>query len=253
MRTIAVTNQKGGSGKTTTAVNLAGALAEGGSRVLVVDLDPQGNASRWLGTPDDGKGLLSVLTREVELETIIRAANVAGVDVAPGGTWLATAERALASEIAAEMSLRDAFARLTGPWDLVLVDTPPTLGLLTISALVACREVLAPVEASSLAVVGLGDLVRTIDRVRDRLNPQLRWLGVFATRVDGRTRVSREITDLLHTRFGSNALGSAVRESVRFREAPSHQSWIGLYEANGTGHRDYRALASEVLTRAEAA
>lgn len=246
MRRLAVTNQKGGSGKTTTVVNLAGALAERGARVLVVDLDPQGNASRWLGTPSEGREMLSVLAREAEFEEIILKSNVEGVDVAPGGAWLATAERALAAEVGAELALREAMASAPERWDYVLVDTPPTLGLLTISALVACDEILAPVEASSLAIVGLGDLVKTVERVKARLNPGLSWLGVVVTRVDMRTRVSREIVDVIKGRFGTDAFDTFVRESVRFREAPSHQAWLGSYDANGVGHRDYSSLAMEV-------
>ncbi|MGE0789744.1 MAG: ParA family protein [Sandaracinaceae bacterium] len=252
MRKVAITNQKGGSGKTTTAVNLAGALAEQGSRVLVVDLDPQGNASRWLGRPSDGREMLDVLAGDKTLSDIIVPTNVVGVDVAPGGAWLATAERALAAEVGAELGLKESLGRVPSTWDYVLVDTPPTLGLLTISALVACGEVLAPVEASSLAVVGLGDLLKTVERVRTRLNPELRLLGVFATRVDSRTKISREIIDLLQGRFGPDALATTVRESVRFREAPSHQSWMGSYDAHGTGHRDYRSLAIEVQHRSVA-
>lgn len=253
MRKVAVTNQKGGSGKTTTTVNLAGALAEHEARVLVLDLDPQGNASRWLGHPNDGREMLSVLARESDFLSTIRATDVEGVDLAPGGTWLATAERALAAEVGAELALKEAIATLPSDrWDFVLVDTPPTLGLLTISALVACDEVLAPVEASSMALVGLGDLLKTVERVQARLNPGLRWLGVVATRVDLRTRVSREVTQVLRERFGQIAFETVVRESVRFREAPSHQAWMGSYDTYGVGHRDYRSLASEVVGRVAA-
>jgi len=250
MRRIAITNQKGGSGKTTTTVNLAGALAEQGARVLVLDLDPQGNAARWLGAPSDGKPMLSVLSREMGLDEIIASTNVQGVDVAPGGVWLASAERALAAEVGAELALKEALAEARlSRWDFVLVDTPPTLGLLTISALVACDEVLAPVEASSLAIVGLGELLKTVERVRTRLNPGLKWLGIVATRVDARTNVSKEVVGLIKTRFGSDAFETIVRESVRFREAPSHQAWMGDYDAHGVGHRDYRSLAEEVCNR----
>lgn len=250
MRSVAIANQKGGSGKTTTAVNLAGALAEHDARVLVIDLDPQGNATRWLGgVGGDGREMLAVLSGERALRDIIVSTKVDGVEIAPGGSWLATAERALATEIGAELALREALASTPSEWDFVLIDTPPTLGLLTISALVACDEVLAPVEASSLAVVGLGDLMKTVDRVRNRLNPNLRWLGVVATRVDFRTRVSREVVDLIKGRFGDEAMETVVRESIRFREAPSYQSWMGEYERQGKGHRDYRALANEVIAR----
>lgn len=249
MRKLVIANQKGGSGKTTTTVNLAGALAEQEARVLVVDLDPQGNASRWLGAPSDGQAMLGVLAGDQKLEEIIEPSKVEGIDVAPGGTWLATAERALASEVGAELALREVLNSTSSSWDFVLIDTPPTLGLLTISALVAADEVLAPVEASSLAVVGLGDLLKTVERVRARLNPSLRWLGVVATRVDLRTRVSREVVGLLRNRFGEDAFETVVRESVRFREAPSHQSWMGQYDAHGVGHRDYRSLAVEVVER----
>ena len=248
MRTIAVMNQKGGSAKTTTAVNLAAALAALGKKVLVVDLDPQANATTWLGATN-GKGVFEVLTGEKKLLEIVKASTSAGVDAVPGSAWLAGAERTLAGEVGSELVFRKALERLPEKWDVVLVDCPPAIGLLSISALAACGEVLIPCEAHTMALSGLAGLVQTLERVRERLNPKLTISGIVACRVDGRTKLSEEVVATLRDRFGKDVLRAVVRENVRLAEAPSFAKSIFDYDPKSTGAEDYAAVAKELLAR----
>ena len=248
MRTLAVTNQKGGSGKTTTAVNLAAALGEAGRRVLVVDLDPQASASAWLGVKDGGRGLLEVFTDNGNVSDLVHETDAAGVDLVPSSAWLANVEKALAGEVGAELVLRETMAELPADrWDFVLVDCPPALGLLTVSALCAVREVLVPVEASAMAMAGLASLLKTVERVRDRLNPELAVAAVLVCRVDSRTNLSRDVVDHLRQRFGELVMDAVVRETVRLREAWSFAQPVTTYDPRGHGAEDYRAVAAELL------
>ena len=253
MKTWAVTNQKGGSGKTTSAVNLAAAAGELGRRVLVVDLDPQASASAWLGTPDGGRGLLDVLTEGAALADLVVETPAAGVDLIPSSAWLANVDRALAGEVGAELAFRDAVKALPERWDLVLVDCPPALGLLTVSALAAVREVVVPVETSAMALAGLAALLRTVERVRDRLNPGLAVRAVLPCRVDARTNLARDVVAHLRERFGSLVTETTIRESVRVREAWSFGQPVTTYDPRGAGAEDYRAAARELLDLTEAA
>ena len=180
MRTIAITNQKGGSGKTTTAVNVAAALGEQGHRVLLLDLDPQASASSWLGCTSAERGLLTVFTDNVHLSDLARRTNVPNVDIVPASTWLVGVDKAVASEVGSETLLRQAFTQLDDNWEYVLVDCPPTLGFLSIAALVACQAIMVPVETRVMALGGLAALIRTVDRVRERLNSNLRLSGIIA-------------------------------------------------------------------------
>lgn len=251
MRTVAVTNQKGGSGKTTTAVNLAAALAEQGVRVLVVDLDPQASASSWFGVRDDEhRGVLDVLAGNANLSDLARDTDVAGVAVVPGSAWLTSTESALAGEVGRETLLRRALATLPKRWSVVLCDCPPSLGLLSLSALVACREAFVPVETHVMALAGLAGLWQTVERVQERLNPELHVSGVLACRVDARTNLSREVVAKLRERFGSLVLDTVVRENVRLAEAPSYHQPITVYAPDSPGAADYRAVAGEFQKRA---
>lgn len=249
MRTIAITNQKGGSCKTTTAVNLAAALAEQGERLLVVDLDPQGSASSWLGLASEGRGLLDALTSNVHLADLVSRTHVANLEAIAGSRWLTGLDRALANEPGAEVLLRVAIARLPKRWDYVILDCPPSLGLLGITALVAADAILVPVEARVMALAGLASLLNTTDRIRERLNSQLELEGIVACRVDGRTNLSREIVGRLRSRFGATVFDVVIRENVRLAEAPSFQQPITTYATSSTGSEDYRALARELITR----
>jgi chromosome partitioning protein len=206
MKTIAVAMQKGGSGKTTTAVNLAATLAEQGKRVLVVDVDPQANATGWFGVRDVGKGIFTCLCENGSISSVVTHTDTKGVHLVPASTWLAGAECALAGEVGAETLLRRRLKVLTDNYGVALIDTPPTLGVLTVGVLVAADEVMIPVEAHVMALNGLAQLLSTVDTVRDRLNDTLRLLGILACRIDGRTRHGQEIVDELRKRFPTDTL-----------------------------------------------
>ncbi len=248
MRSIAITNQKGGSGKTTTAVNLAAALAEMGKQVLVVDLDPQASTSSWYGIKDGGRGLLEVFTENGNLVDVVNHTDVSGVSVIPSSPWLVRVEKALAGEPGAETIFRRALRKLPDRWDFVLVDCPPSVGLLAVSALAACREVLVPVEASSLGLAGLASLLQTVEVIRERLNPEIEVTAVLPCRVDSRTNLSRDLVEELEKRFGALVLPS-IRESVRLREAWSFSKPITVYDPDGHGAEDYRAAAAELTNK----
>jgi len=250
MRTFAVTNQKGGSAKTTTAVNLAAALGEKGKRTLVVDLDPQAAASAWLGAKDGGRGLLEVFTDNGNLEDLVRNTDVPGVELVPASAWLVGAERALAGEPGAETLLRHSLERLPRErWDFVFLDCPPSLGLLAVAALVAADGVLVPVEASTMALGGLAALLQTVERVREGLNPGLELAAILVCRVDSRTRLSQDVVERLRAHFGRTVLEAVVHETVRLREAWSFAKPVTLYAPKSRGAEDYRAVAAELLRR----
>lgn len=249
MRSLAFLNQKGGSCKTTTVVSLGGALGEKGKRVLVVDLDSQASASSWLGVRGDGRGLFEVFTDNGNLADMVRETPVPGVDLVPGSAWLAGLERTLAAEPGAETIFRRALRRLPDRWDFVFVDCPPSLGLLSVSALVACREVFVPVEASTMALGGLASLLQTVERVKERLNPDLEITALLVCRTDSRTNLSKDVVEKLRERFGDLVLKTTIRETVRLREAWSFSKPVTLYAPRSPGAEDYRRAAAELLKR----
>jgi chromosome partitioning protein len=248
MRTIAIVNQKGGSGKTTTAVNLAAALAESGKKVLLIDLDPQGSASLWYGFKDKGKGLYNVLTDDESIENIIEKTTVDGLQMIPSSVLLSGVEKALANEVASESILKNKLHNLQNkPWDFVLIDCPPTLGILSLNALTLAQEVLVPVEAHVMALHGLVQLLRTINLVKQRLNPTLEITGILPCRVDFRTKHSSEVLGQLRVRFEGKVCTSVIRENIRLAEAPLHLKPITSYDTHCNGSHDYRQLAKELL------
>jgi chromosome partitioning protein len=215
-----------------------------------VDLDPQASASGWLGVPDGGKGLLEVFTNDTNLSDLVRDTEVAGVGLIPSSAWLMGVDKAMASEPGAETIFRKALEKLAeGRWDLALIDCPPSFGFLAVSALVAAQEVLVPVEASSMALSGLANLVRTVDRVRERLNPRLTLAHVLPCRVDARSNLAKDVLEKLRSFFGGKVFRAVIRETVRLREAPSHGKPVTLYAPKSTGAEDYRSVASELLRR----
>lgn len=246
-RVIAITNQKGGSGKTTTAVNLAATLGELKRRVLLVDLDPQASASNWYGIAEEGKGLFEAFTESRNLKDLIQPTCVPRVEMIPSSSWLVGVDKALAGEVGAEMILNRHLAHLSDQWDYILLDCSPTLGIVTINALVAAREILIPVEAHVMALRGLAHLLQTVETIRVRLNSGLAVAGILACRVDARTRHALEVVAQLRERFGKQVFKVVVRESIRLAECPSFGKPVTLYDPQGNGTKDYRALAKEVI------
>lgn len=249
MRTIATVNHKGGSSKTTTAVNLGATLAETGRRVLVIDLDPQASASIWLGIPEGGRCLLDSLIGGRRLDDAVKPTETPGLDVVPSSTWLLGAERALSELHAAEGRLAGLLRGLPRRWDYVIADCPPALGVLTVNAMSAVEELLIPVEAHVLALAGLAQLLKGIDTARERLNPDLRIGGIVACRVDARTRHCAEVVERLRNRFGALMFSTVIRENVRLAECPSFAQPITRYDPRSSGASDYRALAREVIAQ----
>ena len=249
MRSIAIINQKGGSGKTTTTVNLAAALGELKRRVLVVDLDPQGSASLWLGIRNGGPGLREVFAGKKNLADLVLATQTPGVEVVPSSQWLTGVEKTLSGQDGAELILRDQLENSTSqlPWDYILLDCPPSLGILTLNALAATQEVLVTVEAHVLALYGLSGLLQTIETVRERLNPSLEVSGILACRVDTRNRLTQEVVNTLRKHFGELVFEIVIRNNVRLAEAPSFGLPITQYDTSSIGAADYRSLAKEVI------
>ena len=251
MKTIATVMQKGGSGKSTTTVHVAAALAEMGKKVLVVDADPQGNASSWLAITEPDHGLFGVLCEGGKASAAIRRAGSEGVavDVIPASPWLIGAERQLMAEVGAETILRRKLKEVSGNYDVCVVDTPPTLGALTVGALVAADFALVPCEAHSLALTGLAQLLSTLDTVRDRLNEDIKLLGIVPCRVDIRTKHGVEVAEEIRRRFPDETFKTVIRESIRLAECHSFGEPIFNYDPRGTGSSDYRALAAEIVER----
>lgn len=246
MRVIAVMNHKGGSGKTTTTVNLAAALGEKARKVLVIDADPQASATTWLGLKDAGRELLELLTGDGKLAAEIRPTAAPFVWAIPCSTWLASAEKALAGVAKPEHALKRKLRPLQG-YAYVLIDCPPTMGILAVNALTAASEVLIPVETHVLALAGLSQVLTTIEVVRQELNPDLRVCGIVACRYDRRTTHCGEVLEQLQARFPRLMCKTAIRENVRLAECPSYGKPITLYDKHSTGTEDYRALAAELI------
>lgn len=250
MRTIAILNQKGGTAKTTTAVSLSACLAENGKTVLLIDLDPQASASAWFG--------ISLTSREEGVVTLflgstkvspVRTTPVPGVEIIPSSSWLNGIDKMMASEIGPETILNRYLSKTTTRWDYVIMDCPPNIGLMTVNALAAARELIVPVEANIMSLSGLAQLLNTIELAKDRLNTALQLRGILICRANTRTRHTREVIDDLRSRFADTVFQTIIRENVKIMESFSFQKPISLFDPTSIGAADYRAFAAEVMAQ----
>jgi len=249
-RVISLANQKGGVGKTTTTISLGAAIAERGHRVLLVDFDPQGSLSVGVGVSSQDLDLTIynlVLDRSLDASSVICKTTADGVELLPANIDLSAAEVVLVSEVAREQALKRVISKVRDSYDYVLIDCPPSLGLLTINALTASDGVIIPLECEFFALRGMSLLLDTIDKVRDRLNPELELQGIIATLYDGRTIHSREVLDRVKEKFGSKLFNSIINRTIRFAEAPVAGESILSYASDSKGAQAYRELAKEVL------
>jgi len=251
-RTIAIANQKGGVGKTTTSVNLAAGLAQAGRRVLLVDLDPQGNATMGSGVDKRrlARTVYHVLLGLGEVAGIRVRAERGGYDLLPANRELAGAEVELVALPSREARLRSALGTLAGEYEFILIDCPPSLSLLTVNALVAADEVLIPMQCEYYALEGLSDLVGTIKRVRAHLNPRLEIAGLLRTMFDPRNTLAHQVSQQLEQHFGDKVYRTLVPRNVRLAEAPSYGAPAVVWDRGSKGAQAYLALAEEILARA---
>jgi chromosome partitioning protein len=243
---IALANQKGGVGKTTTAINLGAALALAGKSVLIFDFDPQANSSAGLGVRPDGPSTYDVVINELPVQDIVANTMIAGLTIAPATPALAGADVELVPMMAREYRLKRAIDATRGLYDYVLIDCPPSLGLLTVNALTAADEVIVPVQCEYLALEGLSQLTSTLELVRRNLNPSLKLRGLLLTMFDGRTNLSQQVADEVRKHF-KNTFKTIIPRSVRLSEAPSHGLPITKYDPSSRASKAYDDLAAEVI------
>ncbi|TGE34023.1 ParA family protein [Desulfosporosinus sp. Sb-LF] len=250
-KVIAVANQKGGVAKTTTAINLSACLAELGKRVLLVDLDPQGNATSGLGVAKHKltRCIYDVLINDVPLELVLQKTDQKNLKVVPARIQLAGAEIELVAQISREGKLRSALESISDKFDFIFIDCPPSLGLLTLNALTAATDVLIPIQCEYYALEGLTLLMSTLERVRKHLNPNLNVLGALLTMFDARTNLAIQVVDEVKKFFPQKVFRTIISRNVRLSEAPSHGKPINSYDSRSRGAEVYRELAKEVLER----
>lgn len=256
---IAITNQKGGVGKTTTAVNTAYFLAKAGAKVLLIDFDPQGNATSGLGidkselksesNPDGKLTILAAISEEAPISEVIQETKFKRLSIAPANPQLANAESGLTGRKRRFQRLSDAITTISGEYDFILIDSPPSLSMLTVNALIAAQHVFLPVQAEFYALEGLSQLLDTMKLVRKGLNPTLGLIGVLVTMMDSRTTLSQQVHIEIQKHFPGKVFETTIPRNVRLAEAPSHGLPVGAYDKFSKGSRAYKSVAAEIMKR----
>jgi len=248
---VALANQKGGVGKTTTAINLGASVAACERRVLLVDLDPQSNATSGIGVTDANPSMYDVLIEDMPLRDIIRPTEIPTLHLAPSSTDLVGAEVELRDAIGREYYLKRVLEPVAADYDYILIDSPPSLGLLTVNGLTAANSVLVPLQAEYFALEGVTQLLATIDRVRSAVNASLEIEGIVLTMYDERVNLARQVAEEVRTHFGEKVYKTVIPRNIRLSEAPSFGKPIILYDIRSRGSEAYVSLAREFIQRAE--
>jgi chromosome partitioning protein len=248
---IAIANQKGGVGKTTTAINLSAALARSRKKVLLIDLDPQANSSlTFLPHEDIDLSIYELLTdSQTDFSNVIKKTSISGLDILPSRINLAKFESKLIGEFDAPFRLKDKMDGLSKTYEYIVIDTPPTLGLITVNALVASDYLIVPIQPSYFALEGTDDLLDTVEKVKARPNPKLEVLGVLITLLDKRTTLAKDIHEQIRRVFGDKVFETVISKSVRLEESPAYKESIFTFAPNSTGAVEYASLCKEVMRR----
>jgi len=250
-RVITVTNQKGGVGKTDLAVNLSSLVARTGKRVLLIDLDPQANASYYLTEDKFSQSTADVLLDGTSLDDVIVKSCVEGLDIAPASIGLSAAQLRLASDVNMQFKLKNVLSAVKNHYDFIFIDTPPSLGPLTINALTASDGILVPVQTHFFPIHGLSNLLKTMEEIKEVINPNLSLYGIVLTMYDRRTRLAKEVQDVVTGRFNGKVFKTVIPVCVKLAEAPSHRKPIILYAPNTKIGKVYTQLSEEFLRRLE--
>jgi chromosome partitioning protein len=251
MRSISLINQKGGVGKTTSTANLGASLAMLGKRVLLVDVDPQANLSVHFGINihDIEKSVYHLIMSEAPFEEVVQKTELPGLDIVPSQIALSGAEIQLVGMVGRETILRDALAPADGHFDYMLIDCPPSLGLLTLNALTTVKEVIIPLQTEFFALEGMSHLLKTVELVKKRINHELQITGIIACMYDARTSLAKAVHEKIREYFGNKVFKTVIRKNIRLAESPSHGQPITLYDPEAMGASDYLSLAKEVIAQ----